>query len=143
MVPLQVTELSFIEDLILPKDTKPPQEFVSEPTAKSNPWPRNEYLSNESPWGEFKSEGPLPPRRGRVIGIVYLMSSSGFDDPLHVGELNIGIILAEDARGKGHARRAIDLVASRAFDQAQCHRLQARLLGHVAKDRALCLFTEM
>ncbi|KAF9457546.1 hypothetical protein BDZ94DRAFT_202162 [Collybia nuda] len=105
-------------------------------------------------WGEFEpkwEEGPsmstlalLPPRlREKVIGIVYLTSSLHNEDPLHVGELNIGIILDEQARGKGYARRAIEVVTQKAFEDAKCHRLQAILLNHVAKDRALCLFTEM
>lgn len=123
---------------------------------------KDELLGNQQNlWGEFESKidweadpkpgnsalpqpmFPLRPRRDKVIGMVYLTSSQNIEDPLHVGELNIGIILAEHARGKGHARRAIELVANKAFDKAKCHRLQAILLNHVAKDRALCLFTEM
>lgn len=119
----------------------------------------NELLGKQKDlWGEFESKTweadpkslappqpmyPPPARRDKVIGMVYLTSSQNIEDPLHVGELNIGIILAEHARGKGHARRAIELVANKAFDEAKCHRLQAILLNHVAKDRALCLFTEM
>jgi len=77
------------------------------------------------------------------IGLVYLAASQNFEDPLHVGELSIGIILKPEYREKGYAREVVQRVARIAFDEAKCHRLQAILLEHVAMDRALSLFTKM
>ncbi|RDB30568.1 hypothetical protein Hypma_007143 [Hypsizygus marmoreus] len=80
-----------------------------------------------------------------VLGIVYLNHYNRLlaDDPLHVGELNIGIILAQEHQGKGYARRAVELVLDIAFKDPSCHRVQAILPHHVAKDRAICLFIYM
>jgi RimJ/RimL family protein N-acetyltransferase len=79
----------------------------------------------------------------KPIGLVYLTASQQVWDPLHVGELSIGIIIQPEHRGKGYGREVVSRVASIAFDHGQGHRLQAILLGHVAIDRALSLFTKM
>lgn len=63
-------------------------------------------------------------------------------DPLH-GEVNIGIILQPEYQGKGYAREVVQRVAKIAFEEGKCHRLQAKLLGHVAAGRAMPLFTKM
>ncbi|KAG6853330.1 hypothetical protein C0991_005207 [Blastosporella zonata] len=79
-----------------------------------------------------------------AIGFVYLVDLATFtDDPLRAGELNIGIILDPAHRGKGYARQAIDMVLDHAFLTGRCHRVQAILPDHVAKDRAICLFTQL
>ncbi|KAG6833057.1 hypothetical protein H0H87_012068 [Tephrocybe sp. NHM501043] len=79
-----------------------------------------------------------------AIGLIYLVDVGTLaNDPLRAGELNIGIILDRAHRGNGYARQAIDMVLEYAFTKAQCHRVQAILPNHIAKDRAICLFTQM
>ncbi|KAF8067852.1 hypothetical protein FPV67DRAFT_1161823 [Lyophyllum atratum] len=79
-----------------------------------------------------------------AIGLIYLVQPNVYqDDPLHVRELNIGIILEPEYRGKGYASRAIDMILKKAFQDGQCHRVQAVLPDHVAKNNAICLFTQM
>ena len=82
-------------------------------------------------------------RKETPIGLVYLTASQHVWDPLRVGELSIGIIIQPEYRGKGYAREVVSQVTSTAFDEGKCHRLQAILLGHVAMDNALSLFTKM
>ena len=97
-------------------------------------------------WGtrNVVSSPPLwQKEKKKPIGLVYLTPSRHVWDPLHVGELSIGIIIQPEYRGKGYAREAVSQVTSIAFSHGHCHRLQAILLGHVAMDRALSLFTKM
>lgn len=77
-----------------------------------------------------------------LVGIVYLTSSQTYADLLHVGELNIGIILEPAFRKKGYARKAIEKVLETAFADHTCHRIQAIILDSWAKDRALNLFMQ-
>ncbi|GLB39161.1 hypothetical protein LshimejAT787_0603230 [Lyophyllum shimeji] len=80
----------------------------------------------------------------QAVGLVYLTDANVLQyDPLHSRELNIGIIIDPKYRGKGYARQAITLVLRKAFQDAQCHRVQAILPDHVAKHRAICLFTQL
>ncbi|KAG6819425.1 hypothetical protein H0H93_011983 [Arthromyces matolae] len=79
-----------------------------------------------------------------AIGLVYLVDHSRQPgDCLAHKELNIGIILDPHHRGKGHARQVVELVLEEAFEKSACHRVQAILPDHVAKNRALCFFTQM
>lgn len=79
-----------------------------------------------------------------AIGLVYLVNLAGpTGDYLRDRELNIGIILNPVHRGKGYAHRAIEMVLKVAFETEKCHRVQAILPDHVAKDRAICFFTQM
>jgi RimJ/RimL family protein N-acetyltransferase len=122
--------------------TDVPPEYVND-FGTTSLWGHGGVEVKKETFSSFPLDYPAPQPRQKVIGMVYLTSSRNIEDPFHVGELNIGIILAEKYRGKGYARQAIDLVATKAFEGFKCHRLQAILLNHVAKDRALCLFTEM
>ncbi|KAG6907696.1 hypothetical protein DXG01_007752 [Tephrocybe rancida] len=79
-----------------------------------------------------------------AIGLVYLMDLNAFaEDPLREGELNIGIALKPKYWGKGYAHQVISAVLAEAFSTGQCHRVQAILPDHIAKERAICLFTQM
>ncbi|KAG6875405.1 hypothetical protein C0992_003999 [Termitomyces sp. T32_za158] len=82
--------------------------------------------------------------RDEAIGLVYLVNSAdSAADHLHDRELNIGIILESLHRGKGYAHQAIEMVLKVAFEVEKCHRVQAVLPDHVAKDHAICFFTQM
>ncbi|KAG6836732.1 hypothetical protein H0H93_004138 [Arthromyces matolae] len=76
-----------------------------------------------------------------AIGLVYLTASDR--DCLRDRELNIGIIIDPRHRGKGHGRLVIDSILDLAFEKVGCHRVQAILPDHVAKNRAICFFTQM
>lgn len=77
----------------------------------------------------------------KAIGIVYLTCTP--HDNVPAGEANIGIILTPEARGKGFARQAIDLVLSWVFDEIGFHRVQACILDNDNKDRAISVFTQL
>jgi RimJ/RimL family protein N-acetyltransferase len=77
----------------------------------------------------------------KAIGIVYLTCSPHENVP--AGEANIGIILTPEARGKGLARQATDLVLSWVFDEIGFHRVQAGILDNDHKDRAISMFTQL
>lgn len=100
------------------------------------------------PWDDYKETPelahwslpppPMPLQYEKPIGIVYLAAF-----PPYEGEFNVGITLLPGERGNGYARQALNIVIIKAFKKMKCHRLQAALLEHAAKERALCLFTEM
>jgi RimJ/RimL family protein N-acetyltransferase len=94
----------------------------------------NPQIENNRKW---QWDPPAP-----LVGIVYLTSSQNYGDLLHVGELNIGIILEPAFRKKGYARKAIEKVLETAFADHTCHRIQAIILDTWAKDRALNLFMQ-
>lgn len=98
---------------------------------------------------EFDSEEsntlwpPSALRADVAIGIVYLVTSPAYGDPLHAGELRIGVILQEKFRGQGLARKAVRMTIQRAFKDPICQRVQAIIPDGWAKDRALNLFMHM
>jgi Acetyltransferase (GNAT) domain len=77
----------------------------------------------------------------KAIGIVYLTCTP--HDNVPAGEANIGIILTPEARGKGFARQAVDLVLLWVFDEIGFHRIQACILDNDNKDRAISVFTQL
>ena len=116
--------------------------FTDQPTQHHPPQHHeNAFILRSSPW-----HNPLPiidPQRPLdAIGLVYLFSPHP-GHPLHENELNIGIILDAQYRGLGDARRALERVLDIAFLQLHCHRVQAILPDHVARDRAIWLFINM
>ncbi|EDR09523.1 uncharacterized protein LACBIDRAFT_318670 [Laccaria bicolor S238N-H82] len=104
------------------------------------------YDDDNDIYSETKNEWhwtpPALPGKEPLVGIVYLTSSQNYGDLLHVGELNIGIILEPAFRKKGYARKAIEKVLETAFADQTCHRIQAIILDSWAKDRALNLFMQ-
>lgn len=98
----------------------------------------NPEIENDPKWQWTPPALPTEP----LVGIVYLTSSQTYGDLLHVGELNIGIILEPAFRKKGYARKAIEKVLETAFADHTCHRIQAIILDSWAKDRALNLFMQ-
>jgi hypothetical protein len=77
----------------------------------------------------------------KAIGIVYVKSSPQENAP--AGEANIGIILVPEAREKGFAMQAGNLVLTWLFDELRFHRVQAGMLDSARKDWAITLFTQM
>ena len=117
-----------------------PPKFV--PTSKVSLYDDNSNINpeinNDRKWHWTPPAPPTEP----LVGIVYLTSSQNYGDLLHVGELNIGIILEPAFRKKGYARKAIEKVLETAFADHTCHRIQAIILDSWAKDRALNLFMQ-
>lgn len=98
----------------------------------------------------WDGSGPVPPPelpnvpdQEEAIGLLYLTPPTYIGDPLHLDELSLGLVLAPAHRGAGHAQRAVTLALDRTFSTHKCHRVQAVLLDHVARDRAVCLFTSL
>jgi hypothetical protein len=99
------------------------------------------------PWREIP-EQVVQPVDGWLnplaVGIVYLAYSPFAISPAEqVGELNFGIVIDPEHRGKGYAREAVQLVIQHAFDVKHCHRIQAALIKSPSKDRILSLLTQM
>ncbi|TFK41630.1 hypothetical protein BDQ12DRAFT_599550 [Crucibulum laeve] len=69
------------------------------------------------------------------------MPSQNYADPLHVGELSLGIILLPEHRGKGYARQVVQQALKVAFSDHTCHRVQVVIIGGANKERNLKLFT--
>jgi RimJ/RimL family protein N-acetyltransferase len=91
----------------------------------------------QSPYVDFDNTT----RQKKAIGIVYLACSPLENVP--AGEASIGIILTPEARGKGLARQATELVLSWVFDDIGFHRVQAGILDSPNKDRAISMFTQL
>lgn len=78
---------------------------------------------------------------GVILGLIYLASANPH---LHrTAEFNIGIAVLPEFEGHGHAQTALELLLHHAFDELQCHRIQALLIDNWGKERALRLFTKM
>ena len=85
--------------------------------------------SASKPFSMNSSRSP----RSTPIGVVYLASSQSLDDPMHRGQLNIGIYVAPnyiEERGLVHA---VKQVVNEAFQDASCHRVQAIIVDHKTK----------
>jgi hypothetical protein len=97
----------------------------------------------DRPWraGEQSTHHEHNTKPKKAIGMVYLTSSPNENVP--AGEVNIGIILTPEARGKGLAREATCLVLSWVFDDIGFHRVQAGVLDVPGKDRVISLFTQL
>ncbi|KAG5716208.1 hypothetical protein E4T56_gene10748 [Termitomyces sp. T112] len=80
---------------------------------------------------------------GKVMSTRTNDTTEMFYEAIHAQELNIGIILEPSHRGQGYAHQVMEMVLGFAFKTAKCHRVQAILPDHVAKDRAICFFTQM
>lgn len=130
------------ETLVNPPPPPPPPSPSPSPSTSTSAFTDE----SENSWGDDANQIDPPHWRNhspKAIGLVYLTASPNFWDPLHVGELNIGIILQPKFRGKGYAQEVVLRVASIAFDEGHCHRLQAILLDRVVMNQALSLFTKM
>ena len=105
-----------------------------------------ESRRNEDEWPSFTPPGYPFDAAAPCLGFIYLTraekgaaaQASGY------AELNIGIIITPEERGKGYARAAVTEVLRYAFDkQSDCHRIQASLVESYYKERALNLFTQL
>ncbi|RXW20166.1 hypothetical protein EST38_g5669 [Candolleomyces aberdarensis] len=95
----------------------------------------NEGLGSSNQWAPT-----VNPQDKTPIGLLYLQSSQNLDDYLRSGELNVGVFIDEKHRGRGYARQAIQKALQVAFDDQNCHRVQAVLVDSPYKDQALSLF---
>lgn len=75
------------------------------------------------------------------IGIIYLASSQNVDDPMHRGQLNIGIYVAPKYIEEPGVVQAVKKVVNEAFHDPNCHRLQAIIVDHMTKIDTLELYT--
>ncbi|TFK71912.1 hypothetical protein BDN72DRAFT_957766 [Pluteus cervinus] len=107
--------------------------------ASALPQPEAALRTND-PDSDVRSWRSSQPPTGKVVGLIYLACA----DP-HVGstkELNIGIAVKADSEGQGYAKRALELMLHHAFNELECHRVQAPMIDHWGKERALALFTK-
>ncbi|KAK7046629.1 spermidine n1-acetyltransferase [Favolaschia claudopus] len=122
-------------------------------------------FTNYFSWGEFEAEDDSWPHvaqeprlnygsnsaqtlridtERKLVGIVYLVTSPlALSPPGQIGELNLGIIINNPYRGKGFAREAIQLILKYAFEDRNCHRIQASLLSLSSKERLISLLTHL
>ncbi|CAA7268361.1 unnamed protein product [Cyclocybe aegerita] len=85
---------------------------------------------------------PSPLRKvSKPIGLTYLATSQYFQDPLHIGECNIGVYIAPEFRDVEGIPEAIDQVVEFAFTNKDCHRLQAIVVENEDKWHSLNLLT--
>lgn len=85
----------------------------------------------------------IPPRQqqSKPIGIIYLASSQTIDDAMHRGQLNIGIYVAPDHIEQPGLVQAVKEVINEAFQDSNCHRVQAIVVDHQTKLHTLALYT--
>jgi hypothetical protein len=82
-----------------------------------------------------------PSPKSTPIGIIYLASSQNVDDPMHRGQLNIGIYVAPKYIEEPGVVRAVKKVVNEAFHDPNCHRLQAIIVDHMTKINTLEFYT--
>jgi hypothetical protein len=83
----------------------------------------------------------IDPPKSTPIGIIYLASSQNVDDPMHRGQLNIGIYVAPKYIAEQGVVQAIKKVVNEAFHDSNCLRLQAIIVDHMTKINTLELYT--
>ncbi|EIN08868.1 hypothetical protein PUNSTDRAFT_134043 [Punctularia strigosozonata HHB-11173 SS5] len=76
-----------------------------------------------------------------TVGYVYVTVTP--PDNVPAGEVNIGIVIGRQHRGKGYARRALEQVLSWCFDSLGLHRVQAVVLDPSKNDHVRRLFTQI
>jgi hypothetical protein len=77
----------------------------------------------------------------QAIGLIYCIPTSGCRAV--VGEVSIGIILDYPFRGKGYARKAVELILEWAFETVYFRRVQAAIIDNVGRDKSMALFTQL
>ncbi|KAF8899771.1 hypothetical protein CPB84DRAFT_1115184 [Gymnopilus junonius] len=61
----------------------------------------------------------------KPIGLIYLWTPQTFNDPLHMGECNLGFYFVPEYRKKEYLAEALNKAVEEAFEDKQCHRLQS------------------
>lgn len=127
----------------IPTDPKL-KEFVYEEAIKFRDTLRAQRIQA---YQEASASKPLfisPPKTSsKPIGVVYLTSSQLIDDPLHRGQLNIGIYVAPDYAKQRGLVNAVKEVVNEAFRDISCHRVQAIVVEHKTKLHTMELYTSM
>ena len=83
--------------------------------------------------------GPIT--KAKPIGLVYFTSSQNYWDPLHRGECNMGGYVAPEYRTLAHLPEALRRAIDEAFQDPDCHRLQAVMVDHPDSLDFLNLYT--
>ncbi|KAH9930808.1 hypothetical protein B0H21DRAFT_711921 [Amylocystis lapponica] len=99
--------------------------------APEQSWPPTPELDRKVSKKDGSRSDPL---ELKTIGLVFLTSQVA-------SEISICVGLLPPYRGKGFGAEAVRLALQWAFDDIQCHRVQALLLDSPTRDRALRLFT--
>ncbi|KAF7980289.1 hypothetical protein HWV62_39061 [Athelia sp. TMB] len=91
------------------------------------------YLSSRLSPPRFRSP-PIPsPPRSQPIGLIYLTLAAHSGAP--AGEAQVGLVLAESARGKGWGTQALDCVLRWAVEDAGVHRISASVVNSSEGDK--------
>ncbi|KAF8801113.1 hypothetical protein BYT27DRAFT_7342177 [Phlegmacium glaucopus] len=118
------------------------QAFVYEEASKFQDSLRAQRIQA---YQEASASRPLfinPPRsKSTPIGIIYLASSQCVDDPMHRGQLNIGVYVTPDYIEQRGLVSAVKQVVNEAFQDQSCHRVQAIVVDHKAKLHTMELYT--
>ncbi|PPR02213.1 hypothetical protein CVT26_012105 [Gymnopilus dilepis] len=84
---------------------------------------------------------PAPVIGNKPIGLIYLWTSQTFNDPLHMGECSLGFYFAPAYRKREYLVEALNKAVAEAFEDQQCHRLQAIVVENEEKLYSLELLT--
>ena len=116
--------------------------FMHEEASKYQGMLRAQRIKAYQDASAFKPLFIDPPRpQSAPIGIIYLASSQNVDDPMHRGQLNIGIYVAPKYMEEPGVVQAVKEVVNEAFHDSNCHRLQAIVVDHMTKIDTLELYT--
>ena len=116
--------------------------FMHEEAIKYQGMLRAQRIKSYQDASAFKPLYINPPNPKSVpIGIIYLASSQNVDDPMHRGQLNIGIYVAPKHTEEPGVVQAIKEVVSEAFHNLDCLRVQAIIVDHTTKIDTLELYT--
>jgi len=118
------------------------EAFVHEEAIKFQDTLRARRIQAYQEASVFKPVFIEPPRsESKPIGIIYLASSQTVDDPMHRGQLNIGIYVAPDYVEQRGLVNAVKQVVNEAFQNSSCHRVQAIVVDHKTKLHTWELYT--
>ena len=115
--------------------------FVHDEAMKYQGMLRGQRIKAYQDASAFKSLFIDPGPKPKPIGIIYLASSQNVDDPMHRGQLNIGIYVAPMYIEEAGVVQAVKKVVNEAFHDPNCHRLQAIIVDHTTKINTLELYT--
>ncbi|KAF4581283.1 hypothetical protein EYR40_002869 [Pleurotus pulmonarius] len=116
----------------------PPPYWGTSPTYGTTQW---SLRSNATGYEDSYHDGWKPTHE--AVGIVYLTITPRTSIHSPPGELNIGIILQENARRRGFGSKVVRQMLVKAFEERHFHRVQASLVHTLNKDAAMTMYTQM